>query len=84
MIRPPINPSPWSSMLLRRDMNPRFIVCGAALCLLVFSTLPLVPRLMPLTSTAVIDVLDAIRGAMLGMAIALVAVGGILKRRRES
>ena len=71
-------------MLLRHNMNPRFMIRGAALCLLVFSALPIVPRLTPITSTVGIDVFDAIRGAMLGMAIALVAVGGILKRRRES
>jgi hypothetical protein len=66
-------------MLLRRTSNPRTVFRLASLCLLAFFALPLLAR--P-TSTAWVDVLDGVRGAMLGATLALFAFSGVLKRRR--
>jgi hypothetical protein len=68
-------------MLLKRTSNPRTIFRFATITLLVFFALPLVAR--P-TATFWVDLLDGVRGAMLGITIGLLAIAGILKRRGGS
>jgi hypothetical protein len=65
-------------MLLRHSRNPRTVFRAAMVCLLVFSALPLIAH--P-TTTYWIDVMDGVRGALLGATIALIAVLGVLRRR---
>ena len=65
-------------MLLRHSRNPRTVFRAAMACLLVFSALPLIAR--PST-TYWSDVMDGVRGALLGATIALIAASGVLRRR---
>jgi hypothetical protein len=67
-------------MLLRRNPNPRTIFRIASLFLLAFFALPLVAR--P-TATFWVDVLDGVRGAMLGVTLGLFALSAMVKRRRS-
>jgi hypothetical protein len=63
-------------MLLRK--NPRVVWRLAMLCLLAFFTMNIVARYAPPAGE---DLLDGIRGALLGAAIGLVIVVGVIKRR---
>ena len=64
-------------MLLKKG-NPRTVFRAALGCLLVFSLLPLVTRH---AGSQWIDVIDGVRGVLLGAMIALIAVSGVLQRR---
>jgi hypothetical protein len=63
-------------MLLKK--NARFVWRLAMLCLLAFSTMNVIARYTPQTSQ---DLLDGVRGALLGAALGLVFVAGVIKRR---
>jgi hypothetical protein len=65
-------------MLLKQGRNPSTLWRWAMVCLLAFFALPLVTRITPLASQ---DLLDGIRGALLGATLALMALSGALKRR---
>lgn len=65
-------------MLLKK--NPRVVWRLAMLCLLAFFTMNLVAHYSP---PAHEDLLDGVRGALLGAAIGLVIVVGVIKRRGE-
>ena len=67
-------------MLLRNSRNQRAVFRTAMATLLGFFVLPLVAH--P-TTTYWIDIMDGVRGALLGAAIALIAVSGVLKRRNS-
>ena len=65
-------------MLLKQGRKPSTLWRWAMLCLLAFSALPLLLRIVP---AAPEDLVDAIRGALLAATIALMALSGVLKRR---
>jgi hypothetical protein len=65
-------------MLLKQGRKPSTLWRWATLCLLAFFALPLFARIVP---AAPEDLIDGIRGAMLGATIALMALSGVLKRR---
>jgi hypothetical protein len=70
-------------MLLKNRMNKRTAFRAAMACILVSSALPLMARFAGPTTDFWIGVMDGIRGAALGAAIALIAVSGVLRRRNR-
>jgi hypothetical protein len=64
--------------MLLKSRNPRTVWRIAMVCLLAFFALPLVTRSLPSTWQ---DLIDGVRGALLGATLALMAVSGVLKRR---
>ena len=65
-------------MLLKQGRNPSTLWRSSMLCLLAFFALPLLARVVP---AAPEDLVDGIRGALLGATIALMTLSGVLKRR---
>jgi len=65
-------------MLLKQGRNPRNVWRMAMVCLLVFFALPLITRSAPPSWQ---DLIDGVRGALLGATLALLAVTMVLKRR---
>jgi hypothetical protein len=65
-------------MLLKHGRRPSTLWRWAMVCLLAFFALPMVGRVIPLGSE---DLVDGIHGALLGAAIALMTLSGVLKRR---
>jgi len=65
-------------MLLQQGRNPSTLWRWAMVCLLAFFALPMATRLVPLASP---DLVDGIRGALLGATLGLMVVTGVLKRR---
>ena len=65
-------------MLLNQGRRPSTLWRWAMVCLLAFFALPLVTRIVPLASP---DLVDGIRGALLGATLALMVLSGVLKRR---
>jgi hypothetical protein len=68
-------------MLLKQGKDPRVVWRWAMMSLLAFFILGLLARSVPPTWE---NTYDGVRGALLGVAIGLVVVAGILKRRRGS
>ena len=65
-------------MLLKQGRDPSTLWRWAMVCLLAFFALTLVARVVPSASE---DLVDGIRGALLGATIALIVLAGVLKRR---
>lgn len=65
-------------MLLKRGRNPSTLWRWAMVCLLAFFALPMLTRVMPVASP---DLVDGIRGALLGATLGLMVLTGVLKRR---
>ena len=65
-------------MLLKRRTNPATFLRLAMASLLAFFTLTLIARSAPSNWQ---DLLDGVRGAMLGATLALMALTGVVKRR---
>jgi hypothetical protein len=65
-------------MLLKQGRDPRTVWRMAMVCLLAFFALPLITRSAPSNWQ---DLVDGVRGALLGATLALMAVSGLLKRR---
>jgi hypothetical protein len=65
-------------MLLKQGRRPSTLWRWAMVCLLAFFALTLVARVTPLASE---DLVDGIRGALLGATLALMVLSGVLKRR---
>lgn len=68
-------------MLLKQGRNPSTLWRWAMVCLLAFFALPLLMRIVPLASP---DLVDGIRGALLGVTLGLMVLTGVLKRRIAS
>jgi hypothetical protein len=68
-------------MLLKQGRNPSTLWRWAMVCLLAFFALPLLTRIVPLASP---DLVDGIRGALLGATLGLMVLTGILKRRNAN
>lgn len=65
-------------MLSKHGRNPSTLWRWAMVCLLAFFALPMLTRVVPLASP---DLVDGIRGALLGMTLGLMVLTGVLKRR---
>lgn len=65
-------------MLLKQGRNPSSLWRWAMVCLLAFFALPMLTRVMPVASP---DLVDGIRGALLGATLGLMVLTGVLKRR---
>ena len=65
-------------MLLKQGTKPSTLWRSAMVCLLAFFALPLATRAMPVATE---DLVDGIRGALLGAALGLMVLSGVLKRR---
>ena len=65
-------------MLLKQGRRSSTLWRWAMVCLLAFFALPLVTRIIPPVSQ---DLVDGIRGALLGATLALMVLSGGLKRR---
>ena len=68
-------------MLLKQGTRPSTLLRWAMVCLIAFFALPLVARVMPLASA---DLVDGVRGMLLGMTLGLMVLTGVLKRRSAS
>ena len=68
-------------MLLKQGTKPSTLWRSAMVCLLAFFALPLVTRVMPVATE---DLVDGIRGALLGAALGLMVLSGVLNRRIAS
>jgi hypothetical protein len=65
-------------MLLKRNTNPATLLRSAMACLLAFFAVTLIARSAPSTWQ---DLLDGLRGAILGATLALMILTGVVKRR---
>lgn len=65
-------------MLLKQGTRPSTLLRWAMVCLLAFFALPIAARMMPLASA---DLVDGVRGMLLGVTIGLMVLIGVLKRR---
>ena len=65
-------------MLLKQGRDPSTLWRWAMVCLLAFFARTLVARVIPSASE---DLVDGIRGVLLGATIALIVLAGVLKRR---
>ena len=65
-------------MLLKRNTNPATLWRSAMASLLAFFVVTLIARSAPSTWQ---DLLDGLRGAMLGVTLALMILTGVVKRR---
>lgn len=65
-------------MMLKQGRNPSTLWRWAMVCLLAFFALPMLTRVVPLASP---DLVDGIRGALLGATLGLMVLTGVLKRR---
>lgn len=65
-------------MLLKHGRNPSTLWRWAMVCLLAYFAFPMLARLVPLASP---DLVDGIRGALLGATLGLMMLTGVLKRR---
>jgi hypothetical protein len=65
-------------MLLKRNTNPATLWRSAMACLLAFFAVTLIARSAP---SAWQDLLDGLRGAILGATLALMILTGVVKRR---
>ena len=68
-------------MLLKQGRKPSTLWRWAMVCLLAFFALPLLARLVPLASP---DLVDGIRGALLGATVGLMVLIGVLERRNAN
>jgi hypothetical protein len=68
-------------MLLKQGTKPSTLWRWAMVCLLAFFALPLATRAMPVATE---DLVDGIRGALLGATLGLMVLSGVLKRRITS
>lgn len=68
-------------MLLKQGTRPSTLLRWAMVCLLAFFAMSPIARLMPAASD---DLVDGVRGVLLGVTLGLMVLIGVLKRRSAS